>query len=80
MDLEYEMNKKYFDAELSKTKKRSLWTRAHLAFRLRTHNLVLVAKGREYAHKFQKIGHSGIVSFAYIGKKELHRYMQYEAN
>ena len=24
---------------------RSLWTRAHLAFRLRTNNLVLVAKG-----------------------------------
>ena len=26
-------------------KKRSFWTQAHLAFRLRTHNLVLVAKG-----------------------------------
>ena len=27
-------------------KNRSLWTQAHLAFKLRTHNLVLVAKGR----------------------------------
>ena len=30
---------------LGKYKNRSLWTQAHLAFRLRTHNLVLVAKG-----------------------------------
>ena len=29
----------------SDRKNRSLWTRAHLAFWLRTHNLVLVAKG-----------------------------------
>ena len=33
-------------------------------------------KSRVYAHKFQKIGHSGIVSFAYIGKEELHKYMK----
>ena len=37
-------------------------------------------KSKEYPHKFQKIGHSGIVPFAYIGKEKLHKYMQYEDN
>ena len=29
---------------------------------------------------FIKIGHSGIVPFAYVGKEEMFKYMQYEAN
>ena len=37
-------------------------------------------KSRVHAHEFQKIGHSHIVPFAYVGKEELHKYMQYEAN
>ena len=32
-------------------KNRSLWTRAHLAFMLRTQNLVLVAKGDHFGRK-----------------------------
>ena len=31
---------------------------------------------RVIAHKFQKIGYSGIVPFAYVVKEELHKYMQ----
>ena len=37
-------------------------------------------KSRVIADKFQKIDHSGIVPFTYVGKEELHKYMQYEAN
>ena len=29
------------------------------------------------AHKFQKIGYSGIIPFVYIGKEEIHKNMQY---
>ena len=36
----------FYDTE-DKRKNRSLWTRAHLVFRLQTHNLVLVAKGTQ---------------------------------
>ena len=32
-------------------------------------------KSRVYAHKFQKIGHSGIVSYPYTDKEELHKHM-----
>ena len=47
---EFNLSKKKKKKERKKRKKekkktRSLWTRAHLAFGLRTHNLVLVAKG-----------------------------------
>ena len=31
-------------------------------------------------NKFQKIGHSDIVPFGYIGKEDIHKYMQYEAS
>ena len=30
-------------------------------------------------HKFQKIGHSGIIPFTYEGKEQINKYMQYEA-
>ena len=33
-----------------------------------------------HAHKFQKIGHSSIVPFAYIGKEETHKYIPYESS
>ena len=33
-------------------------------------------KSRVHAHEFQKIGHSGIVPFAYVGKEELHNMKQ----
>ena len=36
---------------ISQVKHRSLWTRAHLAFRLRTQNLVSVAKGDHFGRK-----------------------------
>ena len=26
-----------------------------------------------YAHKFQKIGYSNIIPFAYVGKEEIHK-------
>ena len=35
---------------------------------------------RVYAHKFQKIGYSGIIPFVYVGKEEIHKYMQYEVS
>ena len=31
-------------------------------------------------NKFQEIGHSGIVPFAYTGKEDIHKYVQYEAS
>ena len=33
-----------------------------------------------HAHKFQKIGHSGIILFVYISKKDILQYMQYEVS
>ena len=30
-------------------------------------------------NKFQEMGQSGIVPFTYIGKDEIHKYVQYEA-
>ena len=35
-----------------------------------------------YAHKFQKIGHSCIIPFVYdyVGKEQIHKYMQYDAS
>ena len=35
---------------------------------------------QESGHEFQKIGHSGIISFVYAGKEEIHKYMQYEVS
>ena len=35
-------------------------------------------KFQENGHKFQKIGHSGFISFVYEGKEEIHKSMQYE--
>ena len=31
-------------------------------------------------NKFQEIGHSCIVPFAYAGKEDIHKYIQYEAS
>ena len=31
-------------------------------------------------HKFQKIGYIGIIPFMYVGKEEIHKYMQYEVS
>ena len=31
-------------------------------------------------NKLQEIGHSGIVPFAYVGKEDIHKYMQYEVS
>ena len=31
-------------------------------------------------NKFQEIGHSGIVPFAYIGKEDNTKYMQYDTS
>ena len=30
-------------------------------------------------NKFQEIGHSSTVPLAYVGKEDIHKYMQYEA-
>ena len=43
---------------------------------VKTHN----EKYRVYAHKFQKIGHSGIISFVYLGKEKMHNYIQYKVS
>ena len=52
------------------------------------HNLALVGHAyvrahdasKKNAHKFMKISYSGIISFVYAGKEEIHKYMQYEVS
>ena len=33
-----------------------------------------------YAHKFLKIGHSGIILFVHVGKEDTQKYKQYEVS
>ena len=35
---------------------------------------------KKNAHKFQEISYSGIISFVYVGKDEIHKYMSYEVS
>ena len=40
----------------------------------------MVYEFQENAHKFQKIGYSGFISFVYEDKEEIHKSMQYEVS
>ena len=61
-------------------KNKSIWVQAHLAF----WHIISYVKAHEvselYAHKFQKISHRGINLFVYVGKENIHKYMQYEVS
>ena len=35
---------------------------------------------KKYAHKFEKISYSGIISFVYVGKEEIPKYLWYEVS
>ena len=62
----------HFGTELAKNTQLTL-----SSLNVRAHEVQLTSV---CAHEFQKIAYSDIIPFVYIGKEEIHKYMQYEVS